>query len=37
LSASAAGQTLSAVVKYPEDEESVRDAGLAAVVGCGGD
>jgi MoxR-like ATPase len=37
LSADAAGQTLSAVVKYPEDEESVRDAGLAAVVGFGRD
>jgi MoxR-like ATPase len=37
LSADAAGQTLSAVVKYPEDEETVRDAGLAAVVGRGRD
>ena len=29
--------TLSAVVKYPEDEESVRAIGLATVVGAGGD
>jgi MoxR-like ATPase len=27
-----AGQTMSAVVKYPEDEQSVREAGLASVV-----
>jgi hypothetical protein len=33
LSAPVAGQTLSTVLKYPEDEESVRQAGLAAVVG----
>jgi len=33
LSAPVAGQTLSTVLKYPEDEESVRRAGLAAVVG----
>jgi len=33
LSADLAGQTMSVVVKYPEDEESVREAGLAAVVG----
>jgi MoxR-like ATPase len=33
LSAGAAGQTLSTVLKYPEDEETVRQAGLAAVVG----
>jgi MoxR-like ATPase len=32
LSASAAGQTMSTVLKYPEDEEKVRQAGLAAVV-----
>ena len=29
-----AGDTLTAVVKYPEDEESVRAAGLASVVGA---
>jgi len=28
-----AGQTMSTVLKYPEDEEMVRQAGLAAVVG----
>jgi MoxR-like ATPase len=33
LSAEAAGQTMSVVVKYPEDEQTVREAGLAAVVG----
>jgi MoxR-like ATPase len=33
LSPDAAGQTLSVVVKYPEDEQAVRDAGLASVVG----
>jgi hypothetical protein len=33
LSAPAAGQTMSTVLKYPEDEETVRRAGLAAVVG----
>ncbi|MBV9384207.1 MAG: MoxR family ATPase, partial [Streptosporangiaceae bacterium] len=33
LSADVADQTMSVVVKYPEDEESVREAGLAAVVG----
>ena len=32
LSPDAAGQTLSVVVKYPEDEQAVRDVGLAAVV-----
>ena len=32
LSAPMAGQTLSTVLKYPEDEETVRQAGLAAVV-----
>src|SRR6266699_4667443 len=32
LSAPVAGQTLSTVLKYPEDEETVRRAGLAAVV-----
>jgi MoxR-like ATPase len=30
-----AGNTLATVVKYPEDEESVRAAGLASVVGVG--
>jgi MoxR-like ATPase len=33
LSPDAAGQTLSVVVKYPEDEQAVRDVGLASVVG----
>jgi MoxR-like ATPase len=33
LSAGLADKTMSVVVKYPEDEESVREAGLAAVVG----
>src|SRR6266702_7047427 len=33
LDAPVAGQTLSTVPKYPEDEESVRRAGLASVVG----
>jgi MoxR-like ATPase len=33
LSAPVAGQTMSTVLKYPEDEEKVRQAGLAAVVG----
>jgi len=33
LSPEAAGQTMSVVVKYPEDEQTVRDAGLASVVG----
>ena len=33
LSPEAAGQTMSVVVKYPEDEQAVRDAGLASVVG----
>src|ERR1700751_2349059 len=33
LSAAAAERTMSVVVKYPEDEQSVREAGLAAVVG----
>ena len=28
-----ADQTLSTVLKYPEDEETVRQAGLAAVIG----
>jgi MoxR-like ATPase len=32
LSAEAAERTLSVVVKYPEDEQSVREAGLASVV-----
>jgi MoxR-like ATPases len=34
LDAPVAGQTLSTVLKYPEDEESVRRAGLASVVGA---
>jgi len=33
LSAEAAGQTMSVVVKYPEDEQTVRETGLASVVG----
>jgi MoxR-like ATPase len=33
LSAEAAGQTMSVVVKYPEDEQTVREAGLTSVVG----
>ena len=33
LSPEAAGQTMSVVVKYPEDEQTVREAGLASVVG----
>jgi MoxR-like ATPase len=33
LSPEAAGQTMSVVVKYPEDEQTVRAAGLASVVG----
>jgi MoxR-like ATPase len=33
LSAEAAAQTMSAVVKYPEDGQAVREAGLASVVG----
>jgi MoxR-like ATPase len=33
LSPETAGQTMSAVVKYPEDEQTVRQAGLASVVG----
>src|SRR5690242_9947240 len=32
LSVEAAERTLSVVVKYPEDEQSVREAGLASVV-----
>jgi hypothetical protein len=32
LSPDAAEQTLSVVVKYPEDEQTVRDAGLKSVV-----
>ncbi len=35
LTADAADRTMSVVVKYPEDEQAVRDAGLAAVVGDG--
>jgi MoxR-like ATPase len=34
LTEQVAGDTLAAVVKYPEDEESVRAAGLASVVGA---
>jgi MoxR-like ATPase len=33
LTPAAAGQTMSVVVKYPEDEQTVRDVGLATVVG----
>ena len=33
LSAEAADRTMSVVIKYPEDEQTVRDAGLATVVG----
>jgi MoxR-like ATPase len=33
LSPDAASQTMSVVVKYPEDEQTVREAGLASVVG----
>jgi MoxR-like ATPase len=33
LSTEAAGQTMSVVVKYPEDEQAIREAGLASVVG----
>ncbi len=33
LSESVAGQTMSVVVKYPEDEQTVLQAGLASVVG----
>ena len=33
LSAEAADRTMSVVIKYPEDEQMVRDAGLATVVG----
>jgi MoxR-like ATPase len=33
LSPEAAGQTMSVVVKYPEDEQTVLAAGLASVVG----
>jgi MoxR-like ATPase len=33
LSASMADQTMSTVLKYPEDEEMVRQAGLATMVG----
>jgi MoxR-like ATPase len=36
LSGPVAGQTMSTVLKYPEDEEKVRDAGLEAVVGSAG-
>ncbi|HEY0938381.1 MAG TPA: MoxR family ATPase, partial [Trebonia sp.] len=32
LSADAAERTMSVVVKYPEDEQAVREAGLASVV-----
>jgi MoxR-like ATPase len=35
LTAGAADRTMSVVVKYPEDEEAVREAGLVAVVGDG--
>jgi len=33
LSAEAADRTMSVVIKYPEDEQTVREAGLASVVG----
>jgi MoxR-like ATPase len=33
LSPEAAGQTMSVVVKYPEDEQTVKETGLAFVVG----
>ncbi len=33
LSPEMAGQTMSVVVKYPEDEQTVRETGLASVVG----
>ena len=33
LSAAAADATMSVVIKYPEDEQAVREAGLASVVG----
>ena len=33
LTSHIAGQTMSTVLKYPEDEEMVRQAGLASVVG----
>jgi MoxR-like ATPase len=33
LSPETAGQTMSVVVKYPEDEQTVRETGLASVVG----
>jgi MoxR-like ATPase len=32
LSVAAAEQTMSVVLKYPEDEQTVREAGLASVV-----
>src|SRR6516165_5685534 len=35
LSSDSADATMSVVVKYPEDEQAVREAGLAAVVGDG--
>ena len=35
LSADAADRTMSVVVKYPEDEQAVREAGLATVVADG--
>ncbi len=33
LSPEAAGQTMSVVLKYPEDEQTVQETGLASVVG----
>jgi MoxR-like ATPase len=33
LTAEAADRTMSVVIKYPEDEQTVREAGLAVVVG----
>jgi hypothetical protein len=32
LSVAAAERTMSVVVKYPEDEQTVRESGLASVV-----
>ena len=35
LSAASADATMSVVIKYPEDEQAVREAGLASVIGHG--
>jgi hypothetical protein len=32
LSADAADATMSVVIKYPEDDQAVREAGLASVI-----